>query len=110
MSNDSEADEAEVEQTPDEEESTEPEPEGLQEGDFIELDYTARTVEDGELVDTTDPEVAEEAEVETEQEIEPRTIVLGEGHIFESVEDDIVGQEVGDTGSVVVPATEEFGG
>ncbi|MEF8814354.1 MAG: FKBP-type peptidyl-prolyl cis-trans isomerase, partial [Halovenus sp.] len=82
---------------------------GLTEGDFIELDYTARTVEDGDLVDTTDPEVAEEEDIDADQEFAPRTIVLGEGHIFESVEDDIIGKEVGDTGSVVVPATEAFG-
>ncbi|MEE6208799.1 peptidylprolyl isomerase [Salarchaeum sp. III] len=77
--------------------------EGLQEGDFIKLAYTARTVEGGELVDTTDEEVAEEEGVDTEeQEFAPRTIILGEGHIFEPVEEDIVGKEVGDEGSVVV--------
>jgi FKBP-type peptidyl-prolyl cis-trans isomerase SlyD len=82
---------------------------GLQEDDVIQLDYTARTVEEGRLVDTTDPEVAEEEDVDAEQEFAPRTIVLGRGHIFPSVEDDIVGAEVGDTGSVTVPATEAFG-
>jgi FKBP-type peptidyl-prolyl cis-trans isomerase SlyD len=76
---------------------------GLQEGDFVELSYTARTVDSGELVDTTDEEVAEEEGVDTEeQEFSPRTIVIGEGHIFEAVEDDLVGKEVGDTGEVVV--------
>ncbi len=82
---------------------------GLAEGDFIELDYTARTVEDADLVDTTDPEVAEEEDIDADQEFAPRTIVLGEGHIFDSVEADVVGKEVGDTGGVVVPATEAFG-
>ncbi|GGM54313.1 FKBP-type peptidyl-prolyl cis-trans isomerase SlyD [Halarchaeum rubridurum] len=86
------------------------EPEGLQAGDFIELAYTARTVEDGDLVDTTDQEVADEEGVDTgDQEFSPRTIVLGEGHIFEPVEDDIIGKEVGDTGTVVVPAADAFG-
>jgi FKBP-type peptidyl-prolyl cis-trans isomerase SlyD len=132
MSNDSEATEAddesvdETEQTPDSESEqatqaeTEPEAgaddgedsedvEGLQDGDFIEFDYTARTVEDGDLVDTTDEEVAEEADVEADQEFGPRTIVLGEDHVFPSVEEDIVGKEIGDSGSVVVPAEEAFG-
>ena len=124
MSEDPESEEAEVAEEPDEtpadagdEEAPaedapeqEEEPEGLQHGDFIELAYTARTVEDGRLVDTTDAEVAEEADVDTEgQEFGPRTIVLGEGHIFDTVEADIVGQEVGDTGEVVVPASEAFG-
>ena len=105
MSDDSESDEADAPA----ETETESEPQGLEEGDFVEIDYTARTVEDGDLVDTTDPEVAEEADVEAEQDIEPRTIVLGEGHIFESVEDDVIGQEFGATGSVVVPGEEAFG-
>ncbi|WP_458190571.1 FKBP-type peptidyl-prolyl cis-trans isomerase [Haladaptatus sp. NG-WS-4] len=85
-----------------EEEETETQ-EGLQEGDFISLDYTARTVEDGDLVDTTSVDVAEEEEIETEgREFGPRTIVLGAGHIFDEVEDDIYGKEAGDEGSVTV--------
>ncbi|GGL23985.1 peptidylprolyl isomerase [Halarchaeum grantii] len=91
-------------------ESASEESEGLQAGDFIKLAYTARTVEGGDLVDTTDEEVAEEEGVDTdEQEFAPRTLVLGEGHIFEPVEEDIYGKEVGDTGTVVVPAADAFG-
>ena len=86
------------------------ESEGVQDGDFVKLAYTARTVENDQLVDTTDPEVAEEEGIDQEgQEFAPRTIVLGEGHIFDSVEDDVRGKEVGDTGTVVVPAAEAFG-
>jgi len=86
------------------------EPEGLQDGDFVRLDYTARTVESGQLVDTTDPEVAEEEGVDEEgQEFAPRVIVLGEGHIFPPVEDALRGSEPGDDGSVVVEATAAFG-
>jgi FKBP-type peptidyl-prolyl cis-trans isomerase SlyD len=84
--------------------------EGLSEGDFVTLAYTARTVEDGSLVDTTDRETAEEEGVaEEDQEFEPRTIVVGAGHLFDPVEDAIVGGEVGDEGSVTVEATEAFG-
>jgi len=101
MSNDSDAETVETEDE---------EVEGLQDGDFIKIAYTARTVEDGRLVDTTDEEVAEDEDVNTdEQEFGPRTIVLGEGHLFGTVEDDIKGKEVGDSGTVVVPAAEAFG-
>ena len=100
------ATEADVEESVDEGEE---EQEGLQYGDFIELGYTARTVEDGTLVDTTDTEVAEEEGVGEDQEFGPRTIVLGEGHVFGPVEEDIVGSEVGDEGSVVVEAQDAFG-
>ena len=116
MSNESEADEATddaeeqaAETQADDAEATETEETGLQRGDFVTVAYTARTVEDGTLVDTTDPEVAEEEGVGEDQEFAPRTIVLGEGHVFGAVEDDIVGKEVGDTGTVTVPAAEAFG-
>ena len=82
---------------------------GLQNGDFVELAYTARTVEGGDLVDTTDQEVADEEGVGEDQEFAPRTLVLGEGHLFEQVEQDIIGNEPGHSGSVVVPAAEAFG-
>ncbi|TYT60650.1 FKBP-type peptidyl-prolyl cis-trans isomerase [Natrialba swarupiae] len=83
---------------------------GLQQGDFVEIEYTAYTVEGEQLVDTTDPEVAEEEGVDDQgQEFKPRTIVLGEGHIFEGVEAAITGSEAGDSGSVTISAEEAFG-
>jgi FKBP-type peptidyl-prolyl cis-trans isomerase SlyD len=108
MSEEPEAEQADEADATESEEEVEQQ-EGLQEGDFVRLDYTART-EDGQLVDTTDPEVAEEEGVADEdQTFEPRVVVLGEGHIFAAVEDDIYGKEVGDSGSVTVPAEEAFG-
>ena len=85
------------------------EPTGLQPGDVIKLELTAYTVEEGILVDTTDEEVAEEEGVAEDQTFEPRVIVLGEGHLFQPVEDAVIGLEVGDTASVVVPPAEAFG-
>jgi FKBP-type peptidyl-prolyl cis-trans isomerase SlyD len=85
------------------------ETDGLQDGDFIRLSYTARTVEGDQLVDTTDEEIAEEEGVADQGTFEPRVIVLGEGHLFPAVEDDIEGGEVGDEGSVVVSSQEAFG-
>jgi FKBP-type peptidyl-prolyl cis-trans isomerase SlyD len=122
MSNDEEAemaDEPETEDEPEAEESSETgdadadaesESEGLQDGDFVRLAYTAKTVDEGQLVDTTDATVAEAEGVDTEEhEFEPRVIALGAGHLFEAVEADIKGKEPGETGSVVVPAEEAFG-
>ena len=83
---------------------------GIQEGDFVRLAYTARTVENGQLVDTTDQEVAEEEGVDDQQQsFEPRVIAVGAGHLFDAVEEDFIGGEAGDSGSVTVPATEAFG-
>ncbi len=92
------------------EEQTETDEAGISESDFVRVDFTARAVESDQLVDTTDPEVAEEEGVDTEEQtIEPRVVPIGAGHLFPSVEEDFVGKEVGDTGSVVVSATEAFG-
>jgi len=83
---------------------------GLSDGDFVKLQYNARAVESEQLVDTTDPEVAEEEGIDQEEQtIEPRTIVIGDGHVFPAVEDDLIGKEAGDSGSVIVPAQEAFG-
>ncbi|ARS91464.1 FKBP-type peptidyl-prolyl cis-trans isomerase [Natrarchaeobaculum aegyptiacum] len=88
----------------------EAETDGLDYGDFVELEYTAYTVEGDQLVDTTDPDVAEEEGVDAQgQEFKARTIVLGEGHIFEGVEEALVGSQVGDEGSVTIPAEDAFG-
>jgi FKBP-type peptidyl-prolyl cis-trans isomerase SlyD len=106
----SDEDETEAAEEAETEAAEETDTEGIQDGDFVRLAYTARTVEDGDLVDTTDAEVAEEADVDTEdQTFEPRTIVVGAGRLFEQVEDDLLGTEVGDTGTVVVPAADAFG-
>ncbi|WP_255167021.1 FKBP-type peptidyl-prolyl cis-trans isomerase [Natrononativus amylolyticus] len=103
--------EAELEEQADDvDEEVEDATDGLQAGDFIRLAYTARTVEDDQLVDTTDPDVAEEEGVaDQDHEFEPRTIVLGEGHIFDEVEDELLGGEAGDSGSVTIAATDAFG-
>jgi len=83
---------------------------GFQNGDFVKLDYTLRTTEDDDVVDTTILEVAEEAGIDTEEhEFSPRTIIIGEGHVFESVDEALIGGEVGDEGSVVISAEEAFG-
>jgi FKBP-type peptidyl-prolyl cis-trans isomerase SlyD len=83
---------------------------GIQEGDFVRLAYTARSVENDQLVDTTDEEVAEEEGVDEQQEsFEPRVIAVGAGHLFDAVEEDFIGGEAGDSGSVTVPAAEAFG-
>ncbi len=107
MSNDSEAQETESV----EDNAADEEPEsGFQSGDVVKLAYTARTADDDQLVDTTDEEVAADEGIDTdEQDWGPRTIVLGEGHIFPDVEQDVFGKEVGDEGSVTVSAEDAFG-
>ncbi len=99
-----------AESADDSEETAEETESGLQEGDFVKIAYTARTVEEGQLVDTTDADVADEEGVDSQdREFAPRTIVLGEGHIFAGVEEELLGSEVGVEGEVTIPAEEAFG-
>ena len=106
MSNESEA-EAVEEEADTEDAETES---GLQSGDVVKLAYTARTVDGDQLVDTTHEDVAADEGIDTDQqEWGPRTIVLGEGHIFPDVEQAIIGSEVGDEGSVTIDSEDAFG-
>ncbi|MDR5672359.1 peptidylprolyl isomerase [Halalkaliarchaeum sp. AArc-GB] len=105
-----EADDAVDAEESETEAETEAESAGIGDGDFVRIAYTIRTVDDGTVVDTTDEEIAEEAGIDDEDyEFGPRTIVVGAGHVFDSVEEELSGAEAGDEGSVVVDATEAFG-
>ena len=92
-----------------EETSDEPE-DAVADDDFVRIAYTLRTVEDDTVVDTTDAEVAEDAEIDTDEyDFEPRVVVIGAGHVFESVDEALIGGVVGDTGTVEISAEEAFG-
>jgi len=93
---------------------TQEETEGIEEGDYVLLDYTATTVpeddEEERLVDTTSEDRAADEGIDTEeQEFGPRTVEVGGGTLFEEVEEALVGKEVDGTGEVTVPAADAFG-
>jgi len=78
--------------------------------DFIRLAYTMRTVEDGRVVDTTDVEIAEEAEIDIEEfDIEPRVIIVDGGYVFDAVEQELIGAAPGATGEITIAAEDAFG-
>ncbi|RJX43498.1 peptidylprolyl isomerase [Halonotius aquaticus] len=85
--------------------------EGLQDGDFVELDYTLRTTDEDDVIDTTHESVAEEAGIADEEnrDFTPRTIIVGDGHVFESVDESLRGSEVGDSDTVIISPEEGFG-
>lgn len=86
------------------------EPAGIQDGDFIRIAYTVSVAEDGEVVDTTDEELAEEEGFDVEErDFGPRVVVVGGQQLFDPVEDAIIGGEAGDTGTVDIPAADAFG-
>jgi FKBP-type peptidyl-prolyl cis-trans isomerase SlyD len=83
---------------------------GIQDGDFVRLEYTVRTIEDGTVIDTTREDVADEAGIDDDQyEFEPRVIVVGAGHVFQRVDEALIGAHPGDEGTIEIPAEEAFG-
>ncbi|MFB6283356.1 MAG: peptidylprolyl isomerase [Halobacteria archaeon] len=100
------------EDTESQDETEETEETGLQEGDFIEVEYTATAGEDddGQVIDTTSEETAVEEGMDTDnRSFGPRVIQLGEQHLFEAVEKEITGEEVGYSDNVVVDPEDAFG-
>ncbi|TDA28298.1 MAG: peptidylprolyl isomerase [Archaeoglobi archaeon] len=78
-------------------------------GDFVRISYTAK-LEDGKVIDTTDPEIAKKEGIFNENaRYGDIYAVLGEGHILKGLEEDIIGKEVGYKGVVVVPPEKGFG-
>ena len=83
---------------------------GIAAGDFVKIHFTLRRAEDGEVIDTTREGVAEDAGLEIENpNFDPRTVIVGEGHLFDAVEAAIIGGEPGDTETVTIPAADAFG-
>ncbi|WP_053948245.1 FKBP-type peptidyl-prolyl cis-trans isomerase [Halolamina sediminis] len=83
---------------------------GIQDGDFVRIDYNVRTVSDDRVVDTTRKDVAEEAGIDDDEyDFSPRIIVVGEGHVFPGVDDALLDGEVGDEGTVEIDAEDGFG-
>lgn len=83
---------------------------GIADGDFVKLGYTVKVAENGEVVDTTDRELAEDEGFDVEdREFGPRVVVVGGEELFDAVDSDLVGKEAGATGSVHIPAEDAFG-
>ena len=84
-------------------------PATLADGDFVRTAYTARAAEGGHVVDTTDPTVAADATIDGVEADGPVVIVLGEGHVFEPVEEAIRAVGAGGSTTVTVDPDDAFG-
>lgn len=81
----------------------------VQKGDFIKLSYTGK-LENGTVFDTTDANVAKEFGIYNEQaSYGPETVVVGKGFVVAGLDEDLIGKNVGDKGSVTVPPEKGFG-
>ncbi len=81
-------------------------------GSTVTIEYIGRR-EDGQVFDTSRASVAREAGFlengRAEEEYEPLTFEIGGGRIIEGLEDGLLGYEVGDTPTIVIPPEEAYG-
>ena len=81
----------------------------IQKGDFIRLSYTGKT-DDGRVFDTTDEDVAKANKVYNEKgKYGGDVIIVGAMHTVTGLDEDLIGKEVGHTGSVTMPPEKAFG-
>lgn len=81
----------------------------LEDGDVIRVTYTACLSDNGRVIDTTEPEIADDAEMADMEASGPTAVVLGEGHLFEPVEDAIKNSAPGESIRVTVDPADAFG-
>lgn len=83
---------------------------GLQKGDFITINYIAKVKETGEVFDTTKEDVAKKKHLYKEGDIyEPKLIVIGEGWVLKTLDENLAMMEVGKASSVEIPPDKAFG-
>lgn len=82
----------------------------LQKGDFILIDYVAKVKETGEVFDTTNEEIAKKERLYKEGEIyEPKLVVIGEGWVLKTLDENLEKMEVGKPNSAELSPDKAFG-
>ena len=81
----------------------------IEKGDFIRVSYTGKTDED-RVFDTTDEDVAKDNSIYNEKgKYGGDVVIVGAKHTVAGLDEDFVGKEIGDTGSVTIPPEKAFG-
>lgn len=82
----------------------------IKENDFVELEYTGKIADTGEVFDTTSAAVAKENKIFDERmAYEPAVICVGKRHLIIGLDNRLVGKEVGKTYTFKIAAEEAFG-
>jgi len=80
----------------------------VKDGDFIKVDYTEKV--DGQVISTTNRDVAMNNDIyEDGVEYGPALIVVGSGDVVEGFKDELMGKEIGSSGSVEVSPEKAYG-
>ncbi len=84
--------------------------ETIKENDFVELDYTGKAADSGEVFDTTSAETARQAGIFDERmAYEPAVICVGKRHLLAGLDKQLVGKETGKDYTFKVTVDEGFG-
>ncbi len=84
--------------------------EAIKENDFIELDYTGKAADSGEVFDTTSAETAKQAGIFDEHmAYESAVICVGKRHLLAGLDKQLVGKETGKNYIFKIPTDEGFG-
>lgn len=79
-------------------------------GDFVRVNFTGKTVDTEEVFDTTYEEVAMEAEIfDDNKTYKAIPIAVGGNHLLPAIEEAIIGLDVGDKKTVEVDSDNAFG-
>ena len=82
----------------------------VKEGDFIRLEYTGKVQETGNVFDTTDENVAEEASIKLDSKSYGAIpIIVGGGHVLKGLDEALIGMEEGEEKTVEITPEEGFG-
>src|SRR3989337_2798082 len=82
----------------------------LQKGDFKLIDYTAKVKETNEVFDTTTEETSKKEHPHKEGKIyEPKLIVIGEGWVLKTLDENLTTMEPNKATSVEIPPEKAFG-
>ena len=109
-----------IEESPEEatEEAHEEEPEeeevryenAVNKGDFIMVEMTGRADETGEIIDTSDEELAREEGVYDEgRTYGPRLVIVGDGYVLRGLDQRLPGVPFDEETDIEIPAAEAFG-
>jgi FKBP-type peptidyl-prolyl cis-trans isomerase 2 len=79
----------------------------MKQGDFIKIEYEARTVMTGQLYDTTKMELAAKHGMRGAEG--PETIIIGEGYVIKGLDEELEKRGVGEEFTINIPAEKAFG-
>lgn len=82
----------------------------IENGDFVRLEFTGKIKETGDIFDTTNEEVATEADILVEnKDYGPLPIIVGGNHLLKAIDEAVIGMEEGESKKIEVTPEDGFG-